>query len=73
MDASAGTLQGGRRMTYRHECRNCRWCYQVTYDRHRCAKADSGRNNVDVRDWCGKWEHEETKQSEQAQNAIRKE
>ena len=48
-------------MTYRHECRNCRWCYQVTYERHRCAKADSGRNNVDVRDWCGKWEHEETK------------
>lgn len=47
-------------MTYKHECRNCRWCYKTTYERYRCANVRSGRNNVQINDWCGKWEHEPT-------------
>lgn len=45
-------------MTYRHECRNCRWSLLTFGDKVKCTNVRSGRINVDIRDWCGKWEHE---------------
>lgn len=48
-------------MTYRHECRNCRWSLLTFGDKIKCVNVRSGRNNVQINDWCGKWEHEETK------------
>ena len=47
-------------MTYRHECRNCRWSVLSFNDNLHCVNVQSGRDNVDIRDWCGKWEHENT-------------
>lgn len=47
-------------MTYRHECRNCKWSVLKFTNNVVCTNVRSGRNNVDIRDWCGKWEHENT-------------
>lgn len=47
-------------MTMRHECRNCKWSVLTFGDKVRCSNVRSGRTNVDIRDWCGKWEHENT-------------
>ena len=42
-------------MTYKKECRNCRWLVKYTSG-VKCANVKSGKNNVDLRDWCSKWE-----------------
>ena len=47
-------------MTYRHECRNCRWSVLTFTDRIKCANAQSGKDNVGVSVWCRCWEHEQT-------------
>ena len=47
-------------MTYRHECRNCKWSVLKFTNNVVCTNVRSGRTNVDIRDWCGKWEHENT-------------
>lgn len=44
-------------MTYKHECNNCR-CALRKYTGPVCTNSKSGRNNVNERDWCMRWEAE---------------
>ena len=52
-------------MTYKHECRNCRWSVLKFDNRFVCSNVKSGRNNVDISDWCGKWEAEHDRYKEE--------
>lgn len=62
-------------MTYKHECRNCHWSVRK-YKGMLCACLNSGRTNVNEKDWCMKWEAEDEQQLERVQglqNVLREE
>lgn len=48
-------------MTATHDCNNCKWAYKAR-EGVRCART----TEPEVKQWCGKWEHEEDARKESA-------
>lgn len=46
-------------MTAKHDCMNCKWSYKAR-EGVRCSKTAK----PEVKQWCGKWEHEDEGQKD---------